>query len=114
MPFYQNARKRLVVKLNDQPPSWADTYRYYIKDTSTDFHSLIAYNIYNDGAKDENSSEYVWVEFLSTDRNKIQDDTIISPRRANTSISLARDRHLIQDIEGEVPNAVRKFNCFWT
>ena len=107
VPFYQNARKRLVVQLNDQPPSWADTYRYYIKDTSTDFHSLIAYNIYNDGAIDENMSEYVWVEFLSTDRNKIQDDTIISPRRVNTAISLTRDRHLIQDIEGEVPNAVR-------
>ena len=107
VPFYQNARKRLVVQLNDPPPDFADTYRYYIKDTSTDFHSLISYNIYNDGLRTETDSEYVWVEFLSTDRNKIQDDTIISPRRVDGSISLTRDRHLIQDIEGELPDVIR-------
>ena len=106
-PFNQTTRQALTVTINDEPPSWADSYRYFIKDVSMDHHNLVAYNIYNDGAIGETESPYVWAEFLSTDRNKIIDDTILIPRRTNAAIEGTKQRHLVQEIENEAPNAVR-------
>ena len=106
-PFNQTTRQALTVTINDEPPSWADSYRYFIKDVSMDHHNLVAYNIYNDGALNETESPYVWAEFLSTDRNKIIDDTILIPRRTNAAIEGTKQRHLVQEIENEAPNAVR-------
>ena len=115
-PFNQNRRKKIVSTITSQPPSWADSYRYFIKDVSMDYHSLIAYNVYNDGALSETDSPYVWLEFLSTERNKIQDDSILIPRRTNGNpisgvttdlLAAGKVRHLVQDIENEAPNAVR-------
>ena len=106
-PFNQTTRQALTVTINDEPPSWADSYRYFIKDVSMDHHNLVAYNIYNDGALNEAESPYVWAEFLSTDRNKIIDDTILIPRRTNAAIEGTKQRHLVQEIENEAPNAVR-------
>ena len=106
-PFNQTTRQALTVTINDEPPSWADSYRYFIKDVSMDHHNLVAYNIYNDGALGETESPYVWAEFLSTDRNKVIDDTILIPRRTNAAIETTKQRHLVQEIENEAPNAVR-------
>ena len=115
-PFNQNRRKKIVSTITSQPPVWADSYRYFIKDVSMDYQSLIAYNVYNDGALSETDSPYVWLEFLSTERNKIQDDSILIPRRTNGNpisgvttdlLAAGKVRHLVQDIENEAPNAVR-------
>ena len=105
--FYQETRQQIQCTITSDPPEWSDTYKYYVKDVSQDFHSLISYNIYNDGTYAESNSEFVWLEFLSTDRNKITDETILIPRRANTTVEQSKSRHLVQDVQNEAPELIR-------
>ena len=107
MPFRQFYRQRIVSRITSPPPAWADKYRFYIKDVSMDHHNLVSYNSYNDGGFSEASSPYIWVEFQSTDRNKILEDTILIPRRVNADIRDNKTRHLVQDIQNEAPALVR-------
>ena len=108
VPFFQNSRQALACKINSAPPEWAVKYRYWIKDVSQDFHSLISYNIFNAGLPEETNSEHIWLEFQSTDRNKISDDTILVLRRTNDTIASEKLRFQVQDIEGEAPEDVRR------
>ena len=107
MPFRQFYRQKLVAQITSLPPKWADKYRFYIKDVSMDHHNLVSYNIYNDGQSGENKSSYVWLEFQSTDRNKITEETILVPRRVNGDLRDTKTRHLVQDIQGEAPELIR-------
>ena len=107
VPFFQDGRQALACRITSAPPEWAVKYRYWIKDVSQDFHSLISYNIYNAGLPEETNSEHVWLEFQSTDRNKISDDTVLVLRRNNDTVSSDKLRFQVQDIEGEAPDDVR-------
>ena len=111
--FNQSTREALQVTITSPPPSWADSYRYFIKDVSMDYHNLISYNIYNDGSFGDIDSEFVWIEFQSTDRNKIQggpgddDASVLTIRRINDDVQNIKTRFLVQDIENEAPDVVR-------
>ena len=115
--FHQDNREALTVTINSEPPSWADSYRYYIKDVSQDYHSLISYNIYNDGGAGDTDSEFIWIEFQSTDRNKVFEQsqaldgntgTVLVLRRSNATVNETKTRFLVQDIENEAPEDVRR------
>lgn len=112
--FNQPSRQQIQVQIDSEAPSWADRYRYFIKDTSTDFHSLISYNVYNDGSYNDSSSEFVWIEFQSTDRNKLlggpgdNEASTLILRRNNEEVYSNKQRFLVQDIENEAPDDVIK------
>ena len=114
--FNQLNREQIEATISSDPPQWADRYRYFIKDTAMDHHSLISYNVYNDGNATDNDSEFVWIEFQSTDRNKIVAEsaagdgntaTILNLRRVNDTVQTTKQRFLVQDIENEAPADVR-------
>ena len=113
VPFVQAERQALACRITSPPPPWAVSYRYFIKDTSQDFHSLISYNIYNEGRAVDDNSEHVWIEFQSTDRNKVQSvdqtdqGTVLVLRRNGDTIAPTKSRFLVQDIENEAPAEVR-------
>ena len=115
--FSQTDRQQISVTITSDPPTWADRYRYFIKDPSMDHHNLISYNIYNDGSTQDTDSEFVWIEFQSTDRNKVFDEssaldggtaTVLVLRRENDNIQTTKQRFLVQDIENEAPDDVRR------
>tara|TARA_R110001606_G_scaffold246009_1_gene394085 strand:- start:472 stop:4764 length:4293 start_codon:yes stop_codon:yes gene_type:complete len=112
--FNQSTREALQVTINTPAPSWAKSYRYFIKDVSTDYQNLVSYNIYNDGGVKDVDSEFIWIEFQSTDRNKVQggpgdnDASVLTARRINDDIQNIKTRFLVQDIENECPEVVRK------
>ena len=112
--FNQTTRQQIRATINSDAPSWADRYRYFIKDPSMDHHNLISYNIYNDGGVDDTNSEFVWIEFQSTDRNKVQAEdqtdqgTVLVLRRTNGVVATAKQRFLVQDIQNEAPDDVRR------
>ena len=116
MPFRQFYRQQLVAQVTSLPPAWADKYRYYIKDVSMDHHNLVSYNVYNDGSATDNDSDYIWLEFQSTDRNKIidarsanegQSATVLVLKRTNNELANEKQRFLVQDIQNEAPADVR-------
>jgi hypothetical protein len=111
--FNQTTRQQIQSTITSKAPPWADKYRYFIKDASTDFHNLISYNVYNDGGEKDNNSEFVWLEFQSTDRNKVQaedkteEGTVLVLRRENDDIPSYKTRFLVQEIENEAPEDVK-------
>jgi hypothetical protein len=110
--FNQDTREALQVTINSEAPAWADSYRYFIKEVSTSHQNLISYNIYNDGRFADVDSEFVWVEFQSTDRNKIQASSgdaaasVLTIRRINDDIQNTKTRFLVQEIANEAPDVV--------
>ena len=115
--FNQTQRQQIEATILSDPPQWADRYRYFIKDTSMDHHNLICYNVYNDGGVDDDTSEFVWLEFQSTDRNKVFDETsaadgstatVLTLRRINDEVQTSKQRFLVQEIENEAPTDIRR------
>lgn len=104
-------RPQLTAKIKSGAPSWAKYYRYYVKDVSGEHFNLSAFNVYNDGNHEDNNSDNVYLQFNSSDRNKITDDTILIPRRYNfessENIFTAESRHPVLDIENEAPDIVK-------
>ena len=112
--FNQTQRQQIRATITSNPPPWADRYRYFIKDPAMDHHNLISYNIYNDGGANDTNSEFVWIEFQSTDRNKVQAEdqtgqgTVLVRRRTNDTVATTKERFLVQDIQNEAPDDVRR------
>lgn len=79
--FSTNKRQALDAKIIGTPPSWATHFKYYIKDSSQDHHNFVCYNTFNDGDEAKINSEFIWLQIPSSERNKIDEDTFIIPRR---------------------------------
>lgn len=62
---------RLKLTCNHNAPDFADSYKFFIKETSSEYYNLVIDRIYNGG---ENT---VWISFNSVDRNKITEETIL-------------------------------------
>jgi hypothetical protein len=114
--FSYTFRPYITAKIKSQAPSWAEYYRYYVKDVSGEHFNLSGFNIYNDGTGADTESDNVYVQFNSTDRNKISEDTVLIPRRhnfPNSDISndqfifTSESKHPILDIENEAPDIVK-------
>ena len=92
-------------------PDWAKYYRYYVKDVSGEHFNLSGFNVYNDGNQSDNTSDNVYLQLNSTDRNKVTDDTILIPKRHNfdgvDAVFSSESRHPILDIENEAPDIVK-------
>ena len=113
----QRFRTGLTAKITSDPPEWAKFYRYYVKDVSGEHFNLSGFNIYNDGGRDDDNSDNVYIQFNSTDRNKITEDTVLIPRRhtferqingaAIENIFAGESRHPVLAIENEGPDVVK-------
>ena len=108
--FTTEFRNELTAKITSKAPSWAVWYRYFVKDVSGEHFNLSAFNVYNDGVG-LNKSDNVYLQFNSTDRNKITEDTILIPRRHNfdgsENIFEGLSRHPVLEIENEAPDIVK-------
>ena len=115
--FSYEYRPTLTAKIKSTAPEWAKFYRYYVKDVSGEHFNLSAFNVYNDGEGSDSESDNVYLQFNSTDRNKISDDTVLIPRRhtfGNSDLAVEPDkifttlsRHQVLDIENEAPDIVK-------
>ncbi len=62
---------QIVVKNNTPAPSWADSFKFFIKETSTEYYNLALDRFFD--AEDGN----IWLSFASSDRNKIDTETTL-------------------------------------
>jgi len=87
----------------ENSPSWADYYRFYIKETSNEYYNLAMDRMYD--AADGN----VWLSFPSIDRNKVDDDTYIILKKGADTSTLVEDkgRYKIVAIENEAPEYIK-------
>ena len=112
--FLLTFRTLLTATINKEEfaaPGWAKYYRYYVKDVSGEHFNLSGFNVYNDGNEADNNSDNVYIQFPSSDRNKITEESILIPKRHNfdgiDSIFTTESRHPVLDIENEAPDVVK-------
>ena len=112
--FCYKSRIKLTAQIISGPPEWARYYKYYIKDVSTDFFNLTAFNTYLDGEPGDTETANVYLQFDSKDRNKLTEDSFLMPRRDGMSGTDNRgtvveelSRLPILDIENEAPDIVK-------
>lgn len=110
--FTYDSRIKLTAKINSNAPNWASSYKYYIKDVSTDFYNMTAFNSYLDGEPGDTEAANIYLQFDSKDRNKITEDSFLIPRRNGFTTSTSNvitelTRIPVLDIENEAPDIVK-------
>ena len=110
--FTYSSRVKLTSKISSQPPVWASAYKYYVKDVSTDFYNMTAFNSYLDGDPGDTEAANVYLQFDSKDRNKITEDSFLIPRRDGFAATAGNvitelSRIPVLDIENEAPDIVK-------
>ena len=109
-----------ALKISLQPngtyPSWAEYYKYFIKESSNEYYNLPVWAAYpasytsemiNGVAEDEVWKE-VWIIFDSKDRNKIQEDSTLIMSKAYYHYTAGGGSNTVEypviGISNEVPN----------
>ena len=96
---------QLKIALQGDPPAWADSYKFYIKEVSNEYYNLAQSGVYDaeDGC--------AWISFPSSDRSKLDIDTfLILKKSPGTSEIFKEDnRYKVLAIENEAPEYIKSF-----
>jgi len=89
----------LKVKITSPIPSFAESYKYYIKESSDEYYNLAMDRHYP--AEDGN----VWIAFPSSERNKVTDETFLILKKKHDDNAFVEDeaRYKIIAISNEAP-----------
>ena len=88
--FNADKSLRLKARLVNQPPEWASYFKYYIKQTTGEYHNLTMDRVYK-----TTGDENLWISFPSSDRNKIETGDYFS-------IKKQVDKELIVPVENKI------------
>ena len=96
-------RNSIIATMKNNAPSWADSYKFFIKETSNEYYNACMDRWYD--AEDDN----VWLSFPSSERNKIQEDAfIILKKKADESTAVHEEgRYKVIDIQNEAPDFIK-------
>jgi len=85
------------------PPSWAEYFKIYVKETSTEYYNLALNRVYVASDGD------LWLAFPSSERNKVDIDTFLILKKAADSNDLIREeaKYKILAIENEAPDYIK-------
>jgi len=104
-PFYN----RIQVGMTSDAPDWAESFTYYIKETSNEYYNAAMDRWYD--AEDGG----VWVSFPSSERNKIKEDgVLILKKQHETDIAVITDEeYKVIDIKNSAPTFVKTDTQYW-
>ena len=108
-----SSENKLTVKQNwdtleseaSVPEPWMESVRYYVKEGSNDYYNLAMDRWYN--AEDGN----IWVSFLSSDRNKLSEESYISLKKTHGSDQpvVNGDSYKVLAISNEAPDFIKTY-----
>ena len=100
---YSARSTRLYARVKGSAPSWATSFKFYIKETSGAFYNLAMDRYYD--AQDGN----IWLAFPSSDRNKVDIDTfLILKKGADSDFAITNlARYKILAIENQAPEYIK-------
>ena len=104
IPFEKSASENAITISNKSiPPSWAEYWKVYVKETSSEYYNLVMDRVYR--AKDGN----VWLSFPSSDRNKVDEETFLMLKKGvDTKDPITKsNRYKIIAIENEAPDFIK-------
>ena len=98
----------VITSIESAIPEWADSYKYFIKETSNEYYNICMDKWYD--AEDDN----IWLSFPSAERNKIKEDGfIILKKQAEDAGAVHEEaRYKVIDIQNEAPLDI-KTNYEW-
>ena len=93
----------LEVSTEHPHPSWATHYKFYIKETSTEYYNLSLDRHFE--AKDGN----IWLSFASNDRDKVDLETslYLKKRFNSEDQETSNEKYKILDIKNEAPEYIQ-------
>ena len=98
--------------LNSFIPSWADYFKAYVKETSSEYYNLLMETAYIQSVINPNQEKdkHIYLSFPSADRNKLtEEDYIILKRKNdvdNTQV-LSKNKFKVLSIDNEAPEAIK-------
>ena len=106
---FAKLQTRLSVKMNNEAPDWAESYTFYIKETSNEYYNLAMDRWYN--ADDDG----VWLSFPSSERNKLSERSIIMLKKEhNTDRYVDTDvKYKVLDIKNDAPTFIKTDTKYW-
>ena len=101
--WHANRQNRLQAKIITPPPSWAKSFKYFIKEASNEYYNLAVDRWYD--AEDDN----VWLSFPSSERNKVDEDTFLILKKQHDSSGFVTEdaRYKILAIDNEAPTYIK-------
>jgi len=90
--------------IKSNPPTWATHFKYFVKETSSDYNNIALDRIYRSG------DEGYWLSFPSSERNKVdEDDFLILKKSHNDSIAVENPEAIykVLDISNNAPDFIK-------
>ena len=96
-------RNRLQAEIKSAPPTWVDSYKYFVKETSGEYYNIALDRWYDAG------DGTIWLSFPSEDRNKIDNETtLILKKEHDSNVFTYEDRrYKVLAIENEAPEITK-------
>ena len=91
-------------KITSNPPDWATHFKYFIKETSSEYNNIALDRIYKSG------DDGYWLSFPSTERNKVDEDTFLILKKShNDSIAVLDEEatYKILDVSNNAPDFIK-------
>ena len=101
-----NAKSINCIKstIKSDPPTWATHFKYFVKETSSDYNNIALDRIYKSG-----EGGY-WLSFPSSERNKIDEDDFLILKKSHDDTVAVDDAEAIYkvlDISNNAPDFVK-------
>ena len=95
-------KTKIQGKVTTAPPSWAKSFKVYVKETSTEYYNLAMSRVYR--AQDN----ALWLAFPSSERNKVDEETFLILKKAIDSNDLVQEeaKYKVLAIENEAPKYI--------
>ena len=108
---FSNTKNAILASVKNDPPSWVDSYKFFIKETSNEYYNAVMDRWYD--ADDGN----IWLSFPSAERNKIKEDTYITLKKKatvsggnNRALAVQEDaRYRVIDVKNEAPLDIKTY-----
>jgi hypothetical protein len=96
-------KTKIAGQILTQAPSWAESFKVYVKETSTEYYNVAMSRVYR--AEDGN----IWLAFPSAERNKIDEDTFLILKKGLDSDQLVEEKakYKVLAIENEAPEYIK-------
>ena len=98
-----NLASKLAVQNQHTVPEWAESFKFFVKETSSEYYNLAMDRWYN--AEDGN----IWLTFPSSERNKVDLETFLILKKEHDADTFVSEtgRYKILAIENEAPLFVK-------
>ena len=106
---FARLQNRLSVELKNEAPYWAESYTFYVKETSNEYYNIAMDRWYD--AEDGG----IWLSFPSSERNKINEDTNLILKKKHDSYEFTDldVSYKVLAIDNNAPNFIKTQSKYW-